>query len=471
VCCSPCTLTVGLIRGSDYFAPTFKLVVEHIHKIALEKRRRRRHVNTALEIIHTLAKKISFPFIDPVWINGLLKSAAWGKVGDETFTALLRLSALRKEGDAAVDSEIPPGQDIDCIQQCEADPQSPGGTARPENRTPEYVLFDLVLRNIKIRGEEEDGWQDDAVYGGLTAIRDIPGLRFCLPKDEFLETLSKAMEKPEENKGKKQGEDRGENQEENQGEDQEENQGEDQGDNRENQGGNQGGTQGENQEENKGENKGDKLFYVRKAAYDVVLAARDGWLKSPALRETLERLDFPKKLHSVAVETSRSDHQCSFLGMMEILSEDRYWHPYLRREMEIWLPLHREGPAHALRILTNVGELLLPRSGDSNVDKSPEKALEEEWAAVPGRPLTELTVGLLGPLAEVTKQFKELPFFSESDRRVVLSRVERVIPGLEDRRDGGYSGPEDGIRRIIDGLLVILREPVQSSSRRMTGYW
>ena len=457
MCCSPCTLTVGLIRGSDYFAPTFKLVVEHIHKIALEKRRRRRHVKPALEIIHTLAKKISFPCIDPVWINGLLKSAAWGKVGDETFTALLRLSALRKEGDAAVVSKIPPGQDIDCIQQGETNPQSLGGTVRPENLTPEYALFDLVLRNIKIRGEEEDGWQDDAVYGGLTAIRDIPGLRLCLPKDEFLETLSKAMEKPEENKGKKQ--------EEDQGEDQEESQGEDQGDDQENQGGNQG----ENQEENK--NKGDKLFYVRKAAYDVVLAARDGWLKSPALRETLERLDIPKKLHSVAVETSRSDHQCSFLGMMEILSEDKCWHPYLRREMEIWLHLHREGPVHALRILTNVGELLLPRSGDSNVDKSLEKALEEEWAAVPGRPLTELTVGLLGPLAEVTKRFKELSFFSESDRRVVLGSVELVIPRLEERREGGYSGPENDIRGIIDDLLAILREPVQSSSRRITGYW
>jgi len=466
VCCSPCTLTVGLTGGSDYFALTFKLVVEHIHKTALEKRRRRRHANSALEIIHTLAKKISFPFgVDAVWINGLLKSAAWGKVGDETFTALLRLSALRKEDDATVDSKIPPGQDIDYAQQGEAGPPSPGGTVRPEDRTPEHALFNLVLRNVKIRAEEEDGWEDNAVYGGLTAIRDIPGLRFCLPEDEFLETLSKAMEKPEENKRKS----RGEGQEESQGEDQGEDQGDNQGDNRgENQGGNQGENQGGNQKENKEENKGDKPFRVRKAAYDVVLAARDGWLGSPDLRETLERLDFPKKLHSVAVETSRSDHQRSFLGMMEILSEDRYWHPYLRREMETWLPLHREGPKHALHILTNVGEL---RRGDFDVEKSLEKVLEEEWAAVPGRPLAELTVDLLGPLAEVTKQFKELPFFSESDRRAVLGRVERVIPGLEERRDGGYSGPEDGIRRIVNDLLAILREPVQSSSRRMTGFW
>ena len=431
-------------------------MVEHIHKIALEKRHRRRHANPALEIVHTLARKISFPFVDAVWINGLLKSAAWGNVGDETFTTLLRLSALRKEDDVAVDSEVPPGQDIDYTQQGEVDPQSPGGTVRPEDRTPEYVLFDLVLRNIKIRGEEEDGWQDDAVYGGLTAIRDIPGLRFCLPKDEFLETLSKAMEKPEENKWKKQGEDRGEDQ----AEDQEENRGDNQGDNR-------GENQGENRGENREENKGNKPFRVRKAAYDVVLAARDGWLKSPDLHETLERLDFPKKLHSVAVETSRSDHQCSFLEMMEILSEDRFWHPYLRREMGIWLALHREGPIHALQILTNVGEL---RRGDLDVDKSLEKVLEDEWAAVPGRPPMELTADILEPLAEVTKQFRALSFFTEGGRKGVLGWVEHVISSLEKRRDDDYDGPGDDIRRIIDDLRQTLRVPIQSTSRRFT-YW
>jgi hypothetical protein len=59
--------------------------------------------------------------------------------------------------------------------------------------------------------------------------------------------------------------------------------------------------------------KGDKPFRVRKAAYDIVLVARDGWLKSPDLRQTLESLDFPRKLHSVVIETGRSDHQRSFL--------------------------------------------------------------------------------------------------------------------------------------------------------------
>jgi len=47
---------------------------------------------------------------------------------------------------------------------------------------------------------------------------------------------------------------------------------------------------------------------IKKAAYDIILAARDGWLKSPDLRGTLEHLDLPRQLHGVAIETGRSDH-------------------------------------------------------------------------------------------------------------------------------------------------------------------
>ena len=252
------------------------------------------------------------------------------------------------------------------------------------------------------------------MYGGLIAIRDIPGLRTCLPGAEFLETLSKAME---------------------------------------------GETEGENE----------KPFRVRKAAYDVILAARDGWLRSAELRPVLEEFDIPRKLYKVVIETGHSDYQRSFLEMTEILSEDRYWHPYLREAMDIWLPLHHEGPVHALRILTRVGELLLPGRDGYNVDKPLEKVLEEEWAAVPGRLPMELAVDLLEPLAEVTKQFKEL-FFTESERMAVLVVVEHVIPSLEKRRDDNYSGPGDDIRHIIGNLLRILREPVQSSSHGST-YW
>ena len=428
MCCSPPrTLAVGLTEGSDYFASTFKLVVQHIHGVALAKGHRCRYARTALEILVTLAKKASFPLVDAAWISDLLMKAARGKMDNEPFTALLRFSALRGGDDATTDTDLPSAQEYVHVRPNDAGPRSPGGTTRPEDSTPEYDLLDLVLRNVGKCSAQKDGWRDDAVYGGLIAIRDIPGLQFYHPEVEFLETLSKAMEKGAE-------------------------------------GENQGGTEGGSQEETK---RGEKPFRVRKAAYDLVLAAQDGLLKSPDLRDTLESLDFPRKLHSVVTETFRSDHQRSFLRMMEILSEDRSWHPYLRREMEIWLPLHREGPMHALRILTEVGEL---RRRDFDVDKSLEKVLEDEWAAVPGRPPMELTADLLEPLAEVTKQFKELSFFTEGGRKGVLGRVEQVISSLEKRRDDGYDGPGDVTRSIINDLRQTLRVPMQSNSRRST-YW
>ena len=129
--------------------------------------------------------------------------------------------------------------------------------------------------------------------------------------------------------------------------------------------------------------------------------------------------------------------------------------------MVIWLTIHREGLVHALHILTNVGEL---RRDGSDTDKSLEKVLEEEWVAVPGRPPMELTADLLEPLAEVTKKFGELSFFTEGSRKAVLGRVEQVISFLERRRDDDYSGPRNDIRRIIDNLLAVLRGPMQSSS-------
>jgi hypothetical protein len=204
MCRFPHTLTVELTGDSDYFASTFELVVEHIHRIVLAEGHRRRFAKTALEILLDLAKKTSSPLVDAVWINDLLKGAAWRKMDDETFTILLRFSALRKGDDAVIGSEKPSALDYDHIQPDEADLRSPGGTVRPEGPTPEYALLDLVLRIVKIRGEQEGGWQDDAVYGGLITIGDIPGLQFCLPEPEFLETLSKVMEKWE-NKGEDQG--------------------------------------------------------------------------------------------------------------------------------------------------------------------------------------------------------------------------------------------------------------------------
>jgi hypothetical protein len=264
---------VELTRDSDYFSLTLKSVVKHIHMIVKAKGHRHRFAQTALEILLVLVKKTPFPLVDAVWINDLLKRAAWEKMDDEIFTTLLKFNALRKGGDAAIDPEVPYGQDPNHIHQDEADSQSPGGTVRSENRTQEYTLLDLVLQKIKARGAEEGGWQDDAVYGGLITIRDIPGLRFRPPGDELLETLSKAMD-------------------------------------------------GEDQVKDMwGSRKVDRPFRIRTAAYDIVLAVRIEWLKSVDLRETLKRLDFPRKLHGVVIENPRPDRQHSFLEMMEILSE------------------------------------------------------------------------------------------------------------------------------------------------------
>jgi len=216
----------------------------------------------------------------------------------------------------------------------------------------------------------------------------------------------------------------------------------------------------------------DKPFRVRKAAYDVILVARGGWLRSAELRPTLEDLDFPRQLHSVVIETSRSAHQVSFLEMMEFLSEDRYWHPYLRKSMDIWLPFHHEGRDQVLRILTTVGELLPPEHDGPNrpsFDKALEKVVEDEWAGVPGRLPMDLTADRLEPLAEVTKQFKEL-LFTESNRTAILAAVERVVPSLERRRDDGYEGPGEDVRGIVDDLLEKLRTPMRSTSRRST-FW
>ena len=412
----PHAMTVELTGNSDYCASTFRMVVEHIHGITLARGPRHGYAKTALEVLLALAKKTTLPLVDAAWINELLKSAAWRNTRGDTFSVLLRLSARRKEEGTTADSEMVLGQDYVHVQRGEADPQSLRGTVTSENSTPEYALLVQVLQNIKTCSAQQGGWQDEAVYGGLIAIRDIPGLRFCLPRVEFLQILSKAMEKWED----------------------------------------------------KGDNKENKPFRVRKAAYDIVLVARDGWLRSADLRQTLEDLDFPKKLHGVVTETGRSDHQRSFLEMVEILSMDKYWHPYLRKAMDIWLPLHREGPVHALRILANVGELLLPERDGYNVDKPLKKVVEDEWAGVPGRLVMDLTADRLRPLAKVTRQFKEL-LFTESDRRAVLAMVEQVIPSLERRREDGYDGPGDDIRGIVNDLLRNLRlSTTRPNHRRFT---
>jgi len=396
----PCILKVVLIGDSDYVGQTFKAVVEHVHGMILARGPRCCHADTALDIIYTLVKKATFPIVDVSWINGLLKSASRGNMGDDTFTLFLRLNARRRGGGLGIDAEPPAGQDHIHIQSVEMDPQSPRAVMSPEITTPEYSLFIKILWNVQACSEKDNGWEDEAAYGGLIAMKDIPRLGSLFPDVDSLEALFKAMEKTQ-------------------------------------------------------------PFRIRKAAYDVILVAREGWFRSVELRRTLEDLDFLRQLHSVVIETGRSDHQRSFLMMMEILSEDRYWHTYLRGTMDIWLPFRHEGSRQVISILTRVGELPLNDDFDPPLDEFLAQLIEDEWAGVPGRPLVILTFDQLEPLVEVTRQLKEL-LFIEIDRTAVLAVVEQVIPGLAKRREDGYEGPGEDIRDMVGALIEILQVPVQS---------
>ena len=387
----PFASTVVLIGSSDYIVPTFKMVVEHIHVIILNRGHRLSHAKTALEILLTLAKKITLPLVTAAFINRLLKSAAAGNMGDDTFNLFLELSAQRKEEDTPTAAETQPQDD----QGGETGPRSPGGTTAPVTTTPEQALFDKISKNVQAGSGHASGWEDEAVYGGLIAMRDIPQLGSYLPDSDFLHTLSEAMKKG-------------------------------------------------------------RPFHIRKVAYDIILAAQEGWLKSTELRRDLMHLDFPGRLHSVVIEAGRSDHQRPFLEMMETLSEDRFWHPYLRGAMEIWFPFRREGPKQVLQILARIGELSFPKYDDSNpppLDEFIETLVEDEWARVPARPVMKLAPDLLGPLAEVTERLKEI-FFTDDGWKVILATLWRIIPRLERRRD--YKAPEE-VCRIVNELIEKLR--------------
>ena len=366
------------MKDSDYAASTFKMVVEHTHGLVLARGRLRREAKTVLDILLTLVEKASLPVIDAAWINGLLRSAAKGEMGDDAFTSLLRLSAQRTEGGSAEVAEMESSQD--------------------------YVpnLFIRILRNVQICSEEDGGWEDEAVYGGLVAMRDVCQLGDFFPTRGFLRTLSGAME-------------------------------------------------------------GSRPSHIREAAYDVILVARDGWLKFAGLRRDLMDLDVPRRLHGVATDIAGPDHQDSFLMMMEMLSEDGDWHSYLRGAMDIWLPFRHERPDQVLRILTRVGELQLPEGSGSNTPPPGEflaKLVEHEWARVPGRPVEDLTADRLRPLAEVTTWLNGL-LLTDGERREIRSAVEQVIPSLERRRDGGYRGPGEDIYDMVDDLVGALWVPLQ----------
>ena len=396
-----CVLFLDMLRevfigDSDYLIPTFRLVVEHIHNIAMTGGRRYRHVAKALGILLTLAEhtNLSLALVDSAWIDELLKLAARDGMANEEFTLLLKLSAWRKEEGIAVNNT---GTGDSPVQRFEQYPQSLGTTATSEAPTPDDILFRKVMETI-----QTCALQDEAVYGGLLAIKDIHRLGPSLFDDDALQMFHEAM------------------------------------------------------------NHGNP-FRVRQAAYDVMLVTRDQWLKSPELRQRLGDLGVLRRLHRVVVEIARSDYQQSFLMMMDILSEDVYWHSYLRKDMDIWLPLRHEGLGHVSHIAANVGEMSLAKEGGSSYNySSPDDLLQKmmvgEWAAVPGRQVHDLTADRLKSLAEVTEGFKEA-VFDDSCRRTVIATVEQVIPGLEWRRDDGYEGPGEDVRGIISDLLENLRLP------------
>ena len=244
------------------------------------------------------------------------------------------------------------------------------------------------------------GWQDKVVYGGPLAIKDIHRLGPSIFDDDALQTFHEAMDHK-------------------------------------------------------------NPFHVKQAAYDVMVVTQDQWLKSPKLQQRLRDLDLLKQLHRVVVEIARPDYQQSFLTMMEVLSEDVNWHPYLREHMDLWVPFRYEGGPQILHIIGKVGGLTFATPGDrgsSSIDEVLQKLVVEEWAAVPGRPVGDLTADRLRQLADVTGGFKELAF-SDNCRKAVLATVEQVLPGLEPRREGGYPGPGDDVQDIINDLLKILRVP------------
>ena len=246
---------------------------------------------------------------------------------------------------------------------------------------------------------DEEGWRDDGVYGGLLAIRDICRLEHLPFDDDALQTLCDAM------------------------------------------------------------NQGNPLR-VRQIVYDIMLATQDQWLKLESLHQKLEHLGFFRKLHSVVVEIARSDCQGSFLKMTETLSQDTYWDSYLRRNMDIWLPLRYDGPEHTLRIIRNIAGLPFVMQNDygsSPLDNFLQRLMVGEWAAVPGRQVCDLTADRLIPLAEITEGFNKELLFNDYYQRAVLAEVERVIPGLERRHDSGYEGPGEDVRDVINDLVAKLR--------------
>ena len=391
-------LRMTLTGNSNYLSPTFKMVVEHILHIILAGSRRHDHALQALEVLITLVNHTNLPLVDAAWMNELLKRAAKGhtegEMADEHFNLFLRLSARRTDsGDATVDTEV---GDFVFIQGFEADQPPLGIAIALQDPMSDNVLFSKITGYVQACAERGEGWQNEAIYGGLVAIRDILRLKPSLFDDNTLQMFHEAMD-------------------------------------------------------------GASPLHVRQAAYDATLVTQDQWLKPERLRQKLEDRGFFRQLHSVVVEVARPDYKRSFLMTMEALSKDLYWHSYLREAMEIWLPLRRNGQDHTLRIIANIGGLPPPKLDGHNSPSFEEflqKLVVDGWVAVPGRRVGDLTADRLKPLVEVTERFMELLFLNADYWEATLAAVGRVIPDLEQRRDNSLG---EDVRSMMGDLLTKLR--------------
>ena len=236
------------------------------------------------------------------------------------------------------------------------------------------------------------GWGDEVVYGGLTVIKEMVQLGSYLPHPNFLKTLSDAMSWVNSSR-------------------------------------------------------------VKRAACDVMQVAQDGWLGSASLRQSLVDHDLPRRLSSVIQEIHCVNRERKFLGMIEILSNDKQRHSYLRKTMSTWICFrHLPGRRlQAARIIATIGGIPFPEV-DFPDDFSLINLVKEEWTRVPGRGVKDLTPNRLMQLAGVTKQLKHI-LFDEVDRKEVLAEVKQVIPHLERRLD--FRQVED-IRGIVEGLIRTL---------------
>ena len=143
-----------------------------------------------------------------------------------------------------------------------------------------------------------------------------------------------------------------------------------------------------------------KPFHVRKAAYDITLVTQGRWLKSEGSRQKLEDLGFFRQLYSIVVQIARADYNRSFLKMMEVLPEEQVRTPISGKLWTLGYPSatrDQKMRSTSLQTLTNwYGHN--PPSLNGFLGK-----LEDEWTAIPGRPLHGLSANRLELLAEITR--------------------------------------------------------------------